>query len=62
VRIVTDLTASGTSVLVIGGAAVAHALPSTTAALPAAPLPLLPRSGSLPDTETDTAPSTGTNA
>jgi hypothetical protein len=62
VRIVADLTATGTPVLVIGGAAVAQALPSTTAALPAAPLPLLPRSGSRPDTGTDTDTSTGTNA
>jgi ABC-2 type transport system ATP-binding protein len=58
VRIVADLTAGGTPVLVIGGAAVAQALPSTTAALPAAPAPLLPRSGSRPDLDT----STGTNA
>lgn len=39
-RIVTDLTASGTPVLVIGGAAVAQALPAVRADLPATPLTL----------------------
>jgi hypothetical protein len=38
VRSVVDLTASGTPVLVIGGAAVAHALPATTVA-PVASVP-----------------------
>lgn len=59
VRIAGDLTAAGTPVLVIGGAAVAQALPATTAALPAPPLPFpLPRSGARPARDA----SNGTNA
>jgi hypothetical protein len=61
VGIVADLTASGTPVLVVGGAAVARALPATIAALPAAALPFplsLPGSGTRPGP----GASTGTDA
>jgi ABC-2 type transport system ATP-binding protein len=40
VRIVADLTAAGTPVLVVGGAAVAQALPATAGAASAAPPPV----------------------
>jgi hypothetical protein len=54
VRVVTDLTAAGTPVLVIGGAAVAQALPAPAVPAPAATLPL-------PGTEPGPLAPTGTD-
>src|SRR4051812_24772576 len=53
VGVVADVTAAGTPVLVVGGAAVAQALPSVTAALPATALPF-PAAQRAPELSTGT--------